>query len=34
MAPPPVTGKPPVDRLSRSQLLELYGYMKLNRMVE
>jgi len=31
---PALTARPPAGQLSREQLLELYGFMKLNRMVE
>jgi len=34
MSSPALTGKPPAERLSGVQLLELYRFMKLNRMVE
>jgi pyruvate dehydrogenase E1 component alpha subunit/2-oxoisovalerate dehydrogenase E1 component alpha subunit len=34
MSSPAVTARPPAGQLSRAQLLELYHFMKLNRMVE
>ena len=34
MSAPALTARPPAGQLSREQLLELYHYMKLNRMVE